>query len=96
MPRKLPPFVSRERTRHGTLVFYFRRGKGKRTRLPDLGTEGFDEAYQAALAGATPRRTATSTAGTLRWLIDRYRETAQYRALSPATDHLACAQHHAD
>jgi integrase len=85
MPRKLPPFVTRERTRHGTLVFYFRRGKGPRTRLPAFGAEGFDEAYQAALAGVEPHEVARSSPGTLRWLIDRYRETAQYRALSPAT-----------
>lgn len=85
MPRKLPPFVTRERNRHGTVVFYFRRGKGPRTRLPALGAEGFDEAYQAALVGAEPRKVARSAPGTLRWLIDRYRETAGYRALSPAT-----------
>lgn len=85
MPRKLPPFVTRERTRHGTLVFYFRRGKGPRTRLPLITDPAFDDAYHVALVGAEPRKVARSTAGTLRWLIDRYRETAQYRALSPAT-----------
>ena len=85
MPRKMPPFVNRERTRHGTLIFYFRRNKGPRVRLPNLTADDFDEAYRAALIGAEPRKVARSAAGSLRWLIDRYRETAQYRALSPAT-----------
>lgn len=85
MPRKLPPFVTRERNRHGTVVFYFRRGKGARTRLPPLSADSFDPAYQAALAGAPPRRGVPAPTSSLRWLIDRYRETANYRALSYAT-----------
>ena len=84
MPRKLPPFVTRERNRHGTVVFYFRRGKGARTRLPPLSAVSFDEAYHKVLAGAQPRRSVVGT-NSLRWLIDRYRETANYRALSYAT-----------
>jgi integrase len=85
MPRKLPLFVVRERTRHGTVVFYFRRGKGSRRRLPAPTDDLFDAAYREALAGTEPPRRARSAAGSLRWLIDRYRETAQYRSLSPAT-----------
>jgi integrase len=85
MPRKLPLFVYREITRHGRTVWYFRRRRGRRVRLPDYGSEGFDHAYQAALTGTEPPRRAKSTAGSLRWLIDRYRETAQYRSLSTAT-----------
>lgn len=85
MPRKLPPFVTRERTRHGTVVFYFRRGKGRRTRLPAITDPAFDEAYQAALSGAVPRPVAKTPAGSLRWLIDRYRETAAWHAKSAAT-----------
>lgn len=84
MPRKLPPFVVRERTRHKTVVLYFRRGKGKRTRLPDMGSPDFDEAYQACLAGQKFARPVVA-AGTLHWLIDRYRETAAYQSLSYAT-----------
>jgi integrase len=85
MPRKLPLFVVRERTRHGTVVFYFRRGKGTRRRLPAPTDEGFEAAYQEALTGAEPPRRARSAAGSLRWLIDRYRETAEYRSKSTAT-----------
>ncbi|RWF44246.1 MAG: integrase [Mesorhizobium sp.] len=85
MPRKLPPFVTREFTRHKTRVYYFRKGKGPRTRLPDFGTEGFDEAYQAALIGSPPPRKAVAGAGSLKWLIDRYRDGSAYRGLSEAT-----------
>ena len=85
MPRKLPPFVQVERSRHGKIVFYFRRGKGKRTRLPEINSDDFDPAYQRVIAGAEPRRRAKATAGSLEWLIDRYRETMTYRSLSAAT-----------
>lgn len=87
MQTKLPPFCYRERTRHGRMVVYFRRGKGKRIRLPDYGSEGFEEAYKAALVqgdAPTPGRRKLK-AGSLGWLIARYRETGEYLALSPAT-----------
>ncbi|TJU85619.1 MAG: integrase [Mesorhizobium sp.] len=85
MPRKLPPFVTRERSRHGKLVFYFRKGKGPRVRLPMLGTPEFDAEYQAALAGAAPQKRVVAGVGSLKWLIARYRETGAYRGLSEAT-----------
>lgn len=85
MPKKLPPFVSRERTRHGNVVFYFRKGKGKRTRLPPLGSPEFEEAYQAARVATAPVKKIVAGAGSLAWLVARYRETAAYRAFSPAT-----------
>lgn len=85
MPRKLPPFVTRERSRHGKLKFYFRRGKGQRTRLPAIDAPGFDDEYQAALAGAPVVKRKVSTANSLAWLIERYRETSVYMGLSIAT-----------
>jgi hypothetical protein len=33
MPKRLPPHVTRETTRHGRIVFYFRRYPGPRIRL---------------------------------------------------------------
>jgi len=86
MPRKLPPFVYREKTRHGRAVYYFRREKGLRTRLPDYGSDGFDTAYRAALEGTETPKRRKAGAGSLAWLIARYRETGAYRqVLSPAT-----------
>ena len=87
MRRKLPPYVYREKTRHGRWVLYFRRGKGQRVRLPDEpGTPDFDAAYQAALSGNVPAPKARSAPPqTLRWLVERYMESAAWRQLSTAT-----------
>ena len=86
MPRKLPPFVQRERTRHGKVVFYFRRGTGKRTRLPSITDPDFQTAYESALRGVTPKPSyKPAPPQTLRWLIERYMESAAWRSLSLAT-----------
>jgi integrase len=87
MPKKLPPFVSRERSRHGKIVYYFRRDRGPRTRLPDLYDDKFDETYMAVLKGdpgdSKPKGRADTKS--LEWLIDRYRESSSYTSLSQAT-----------
>jgi len=85
MPRKLPPFVTRERSRHGKLKFYFRKGKGPRVRLPLIDEPEFEAEYQAALAGVEPQKRSIAAVKTLRWLVERYRETSAYRQLSEAT-----------
>ncbi|MCE2494042.1 MAG: tyrosine-type recombinase/integrase [Alphaproteobacteria bacterium] len=88
MRNRLPPYVYRERTRHGRWVFYFRRGKGRRVRLPDDPTSpDFESAYHAALIGNAPpvARDQAPSQGSLRWLVDRYRESAAWRQLAPAT-----------
>lgn len=87
MPRKLPLFVVRERSRHGRVVFYFRRGKDKRIRLPDAyPSPEFDEAYQVALTGQAPkRRVSVSPSDSLQWLVDRYAESGKWASLSIAT-----------
>jgi integrase len=91
MPRPRPPYLSHERNRHGTAVWYVRR-HGKRVRIKaEFGTPEFEAAYQAAIAG-TPRRSGdarrtNASVGTLAWLIDRYRETYAWTSLSPATRH---------
>src|SRR5215469_2510442 len=88
MPRPRPPHLSHERNRHGTPVWYVRVG-GKRIRIRETyGTPEFDAAYQAALAGnAIVKKAAPEVAaGTLKWLIDQYRDTAAWqRELSEAT-----------
>lgn len=85
MPRPLPQYVYRERTRHKRIVFYFRKGKERRIRLPDFGTLPFNEAYHAALMALEPPKPTKGRAGSLQWLIERYRETAAYLRLSYAT-----------
>lgn len=88
MRTRLPPYVYRERSRHGRWVTYFRRGKGRRVRLPDDPRSAeFAAAYKAALNGeafsAAPEPSAS--VGSLSWMIDRYRESAAWRQLAPAT-----------
>jgi integrase len=86
MPRPRPPNLHREATRHGRLVWYVRRNKGPRIRIrAGYGTPEFEAEYQAALAGAAPPRRQGPSAGSLAWLIARYRETTDWAALSVAT-----------
>lgn len=88
MPRKLPLHVTRERTKYGKVKFYFRRFKGPRIRLSDeLGTKEFEEAYTAALAGRMLSAPSSSIAPTqsLRWLIERYKESRAWGSLGDST-----------
>lgn len=88
MARRLPPYVLKERSRHGKVKYYFRRGKGKRVRLPDdPSSDEFRQAYLAALNDIEPRKKQEDEARpkSLRWLIDRYRESARWRHYSAAT-----------
>lgn len=87
MPRNRPPYVQRETSRHGRPRWYFRRGDGPRTRLPDdYGSAAWYAAYERALAGtagnATPKR---ASAGTVRWLVDEYRKSTGFSSLGSST-----------
>ena len=85
MRKKLPLYVLRQKTQHGRWVLYFRRGKGARLRMPDdVDSPEFVDAYHAALTG---QELPTSAKGqpppqSIRWLIDRYRESAAWRQLA--------------
>ena len=86
MPRPRPPHLQREITRHGKPVWYVRLDRGRRIRLRSpFGTPEFDEEYHAALANKPRRKQGSPATGTLAWLIERYRETADWAALSSAT-----------
>lgn len=84
MPRPLPPYVLTERTRHGKVVFYFRRGEGRRQRLPDPTAPDFQAVYARCLAGV-PLPAPREAKGTLAWLIHRYKESAHWATLKPST-----------
>jgi integrase len=87
MPRPRPPYLNREVTRHGRVVWFVRVYPGPRVRIrAPFGTLEFESEYQSALAGE-PRQTAKRAAApsTLAWLIARYRETTAWIDLSPAT-----------
>lgn len=86
MPRPRPPHLHRETTRHGKPVWYVRIGKGPRVRLrAAFGTPEFDAEYQAAVEGKPRAAKGSPAAGTLAWLVARYRETTAWAALSAAT-----------
>jgi integrase len=87
MPRPRPPYLLRQVTQHGRVCWYVRKGKGKRIRVPAPGTEGFDQAYRAALADEVRLAVAAgrTPTGTLAWLVTRYRETTAWTGLSLAT-----------
>lgn len=88
MARKLPLNVTREKTRHGKVKFFYRVGKGERTRLPDdVNSQEFKEAYRLAASGQKPfvTKNENTPAQSLRWLIERYRESSTWKAFSPAT-----------
>jgi integrase len=85
LKRRLPKHVNRQRTRHGKVVFYFRRGHGPYIRLPDLTDPGFERAYAAALAGAALPPPPSAKPETLEWLIEAYKRSARWAALKPST-----------
>jgi hypothetical protein len=88
MPRPGKPFVQLQVTRHGKKVWYFRRGRGERIRLPALyGSPEFELAYLAALAGApvAAANKRQASRGSIKWLIDLYRASPVWMALKPAT-----------
>lgn len=84
MPKTIPPYVQVQRAR-GRVVFYFRKGHGRRTRLPDLNDPGFDEAYAACLTGAPKPKATGSKKGTLRWLVEQWKQTSDWMQTSVAT-----------
>lgn len=87
MPRPRPPHLHRQVTRHGKTVWYIRIGKGRRIRIKAaFGTAEFDAEYHAAITiRLRPSFKGGASAGTLAWLIERYRETPAWLDLSLAT-----------
>lgn len=86
MPRPRPPHLHTEITRHGKRVWYFRRGKGKRTRIEhDFGTPEFMAAYEAALVGEEAPKPKKAGVNTFKWLVERYKGSTAWAELSSAT-----------
>lgn len=86
MPRPRKPYTQKETSRHGKVVWYFRRGKGKRTPLPGaFGSKQFNDAYDAALAGQAPKPKVVAPQASLRWLVDRFYDSGRFNNLRPNT-----------
>lgn len=88
MPRPRPPYLLRETTRHGAVVWYFRRGDGPRIRIRgEYGSLEFMAAYHAAASGqaSAGAERGKDSPETLAWLIARYRDSSAWARLSAAT-----------
>lgn len=89
MPKRRKPYVHRDVSRHGKVRWYFRKGKGPRIRLPgEYESPEFNAAYEQALAGIIETRPAHQPKhrqGSLAWLIEQYRKSAEFQSLSPIT-----------
>jgi integrase len=91
MPRPRLPYLQKETSRHGKTVWYVRApsldgARGKRIRVKgEFGSPEFMASYQAAMRGEGPPRRGKPAGGTLAWLIERYRESAAWAVLKPAT-----------
>jgi hypothetical protein len=86
MPRPRPPHLLRETTRHGRAVWYVRVDEAPRVRLrAEHGTPEFDAEYEAAMTGKPRTAKGAAQAGTLAWLVERYRETSAWTTLSVTT-----------
>jgi integrase len=93
MPRPRPPYLQRHTTRHGKTAWYVRiideAGGRKNIRVRgEYGTPQFFGAYNAIINGAPaapPRPYDKASPGTVKWLIDRYRDSRDWQAYSSAT-----------
>lgn len=67
-------------------MWYVRVGRGQRIRIrAEFGSPDFDAEYQAAIRGERSAAKTAGRAGSLQWLIERYRETPAWTSLSMAT-----------
>ncbi|MBA3576166.1 MAG: tyrosine-type recombinase/integrase [Sphingomonas sp.] len=85
MPRPRPPYIRQERTRHGRLIWTFRRG-AEYVRLPDVfGSTEFWTSYNAALEGKKAPKPTLGRSGTLEWLVRRYKQSGHFASLAPTS-----------
>lgn len=78
------PYLYRQRDRKGRWLYYVRR-KGRKTRLRGSpGSQAFLTAYNDALE-IEPEKETAGAPGSLKWLCDRYKDSADFRQLSPRT-----------
>ncbi|WP_068318996.1 tyrosine-type recombinase/integrase [Polycladidibacter hongkongensis] len=84
--RKRLPYVLREVAR-GRVFWYFRKGKGKRVRLPGrYGSPEFMAAYDEAISLPTVAQKKTKRAPeTLGWLIDQYVSSPEFGEMKRST-----------
>lgn len=86
MPRPRPQHLNYEPDRHGNPRWYFRIGKGKRTRInAKYGTKEFTDIYDALISGKTPPVAPKERTNTISWMIDKYRHSGAWKQLAAGT-----------
>lgn len=87
MPRPRPLHLVRDTNRRsGETMWYVRVGHGPRIRIRGAyGSPEFMESYRAAVAGEPPKKPGAAKSGSLKWLIDQYRQTMAWDRYSAAT-----------
>lgn len=84
MPRKQYPYTTKETDQNGNVRWYFRIGKGKRTRLKgEWGSKEFAASYRNCMANEPLEAEATKL--TLQWLVNRYQDSAAFKGLKAST-----------
>ena len=85
-------YVYEDMDRHGNVRRYFQRNRGPKIRLRAVpGTDEFGREYRAALNGKIePRETeqpqcTPAKNGSLRWLIEQYYASAEFKGLDTST-----------
>lgn len=87
-PRKqnLPKYVTAEKDSRGRLYIYFRRRGQPKVRMPDKPwSPAFMEHYHKLLGGEAVVHPVPQTGDTLRWLVDRYLASSEFRRLNLRT-----------
>ena len=88
MPRPRPPYLHRERTRHGLMVWYVRVNRqSPRIRIyAEFGTPEFTAEYQSALEGKRlPKKGHMVRAGSLEWLANQWKLSSDWHLTKDAT-----------
>lgn len=91
MSKRRPPYLVRERTRHGKIIWYVRIGHGPRVRIAGTyGTQEFVDNYTLALKQAqngTSKKTKQNrlVEGSFDWLLHQYLQSMQWHNQSEST-----------
>lgn len=86
MTKPRPPYLNRETTRHGKVVWYVRKGDGPRIRIAGAyGSAEFMANYQRAVSDGPASAPRKPSGGTFRWLLSLYRQSAEWARMAPAT-----------
>ncbi|WP_273721241.1 MULTISPECIES: tyrosine-type recombinase/integrase [unclassified Bartonella] len=91
MPKPRPPYLLKEITRHGKIIWYVRIGHGKRIRIRGTyGTQEFVDNYKMAIAELQglilPKsKTGKLTEGSFAWLLKQYFNSSDWHSYAKAT-----------